>query len=621
MNPPVTAQASETTETTTTGVERPGRGTLRSVPGILVLLVLVLSALSAAIVSGQTRADEAERDADWYAARALEAIEAENYSRAVSLLKEGQEHYPETLRLYSMLGDLYFDEDLYRLALSEYREAERIDPTDFAVLHGAALSLGRLNENEEAVRYLERVLELYPDSPEVTADLGWMYFKTHQLRKGEELLLDAIERYGNERSLTMTLGTIYADMYRYEESREYYERSIESALEDGQDYFAAVAYYNLSLLQKAFYRFNGAMESTDRSLEHARRGTGHLAKGELYEMQMEFRRAHEQYMKAYNLDEETPLAKLDLAALYRTFGRLDEALAYARSVYESEDLHWMFNFGIDERRHRMELHDLLGAIYRGKARVSARTPAGSPTEWLANTVARVQYAVRAWYHEMSFRRIAVDVGQSYQQAGSELDAHWTYFRAHERYRRVAYAHLERARELEIDVIPETEPLYRMHAGELTRDPEAISRAVEAMHPRWERSSIARGLREAALAFREQGRHREADAAAVELYGINPGGLRQHGVDLPVMISTSAVDDAGERRLRRRLADAGFRPVGNGGETPYTLEIEAYENGRIGYRLLREGRPVRADGLDVGLDGDGGAAAVARGVAAAVFRVE
>jgi tetratricopeptide (TPR) repeat protein len=418
-------------------------------------------------------------------------------------------------------------------------------------------------------------------------------------------------------------------MYRFEASKEYYQRSIESALEDGRSYFASVAYYNLSLLQKAFYRFNGAMQSTNRSLSQAQRATGHLAKGELYEMQMDFRRAHDQYTEAYNLDEETPLAKLDLAALYRSFGRLDEALAYARDVYGSDDLHWLFNFGTDERRHRMEMHDLLSTIYRGKARVLGLTPAGGPLEWLSNTAERLRYRVLAWYHDVTFRRFAADVAEAYEEEGSTLNAHWTYFRAHERYPELGLRHLSRARELETEVIPESEPFYAMRAGALRGDTAGIARAVDAMHPRWERSSIAVGLREIALTARRSGDSARAARAAVELYRINPGGLRQHGLRLPVALSVSGADPRRARRLIGMLERAGFAPARNavadaapeGTVSPLRLEIEILDDARAAYRLLDEDRFVGADTLTVGKLDRAGTARLARAVAEGVFQVE
>ncbi|MFP4373784.1 MAG: tetratricopeptide repeat protein [Spirochaetaceae bacterium] len=601
------------------------RGALPGVASALaVALALTLQAgLSPAgtLLAQQTRPDTAERTAQWYADRGIEAIEAENYQRAVRVLTEGQEKHPESVQLYTILGDLYFGEELYRLALSEYQEAERIEPDSFSVLHSAALSLGRLNRERESVRYLERLLQLYPDSPDVIADLGWMYFKTHQLEKGEELLLEAIEDYGDERSLTMTLGTIYADMYRFEDSKEYYERSIESALEDGRSYFASVAYYNLSLLQKAFYRFNGAMQSTERSLAQAERSTGHLARGELYEMQMDFRRAHDEYIEAYNLDEDTPLAKLDLAALYRTFGRLDEALAYARDVYESDDLHWMFNFGTDEQRHRMELHSLLSDIYRGKATVMSHEPAAGLPARVSNFVGRVRYRVLAWYHDMIFRRFAGRVAEAYEQEGSILNAHWTYYRARERYPRPALRALDQARELETRVIPEAEPYYLMREAMLRNDRAAIAEAVNAMHPRWERSSIAEGLREIAARARRDGDTAEAGRTAVELYRLNRGGLRQHGIELPVALSVGGVGGREARRLAGFLRTAGVAPTDEEVETPFRLEVRVHNGERVSYRFLEEGRFVLGDTVGVPvLDGEN-AAAVARTVADSIFRVE
>jgi hypothetical protein len=116
---------------------------------------------------------------------------------------------------------------------------------------------------------------------------------------------------------------------------------------------------------------------------------------------------------------------------------------------------------------------------------------------------------------------------------------------------------------------------------------------------------------------------------VELYRINPGGLRQHGLRLPVALSVSGADPRRARRLIGMLERAGFAPARNavadaapeGTVSPLRLEIEILDDARAAYRVLDEDRFVGADTLTVGKLDRAGTARLARAVAEGVFQVE
>jgi len=533
-----------------------------------------------------------------YVDRAEEAIRAENYDYAVGLLEEGQKRFPTAADLYITLAQLYYDQELYPLALEQYRKAEDLEPQSFIVLYDTALTLGHLNREKESISYLERVYDLYPQSPDVASDLGWMYFKTHQLQKGEQVILDAIKRFGSNRNLTMTLGTIYADMYDYAASRKYYLEAIQDALSDGQDYFASVAFYNLSLLEKGFYHFNSALEATTQSLSHGERSPGHLARGELYEMRLDFPRAEQDYQQAYALDDSTPLPKLSLATLYQEFGYLDKALAYAQEVYQATDHTWMFNFGTDRRRHLMEVHQLLGDVYEGLARVDLRTPTPTIVGRIGGFVKSIWHRVLAWYHHKSYRNYAHEVAVAYLDEGSKLNGYWTYYEANEEYPYLARDYLGKARQFETAVIPAAAPSYLVEEGKLNGSVEELRRAAAELDPVWERESLAECYQALVKLLDKRGKHEEAAATAWQLYRLNPGALIQHGIALPVQVefSGSGGKPAFARRLKRKLRQAGFRLVTANQEQAGLLEVRLVTPDRLVYRLFEKGEYLAGDAV-------------------------
>ena len=255
-------------------------------------------------------------------------------------------------------------------------------------------SFGKLNQEKKSIDYLTRILATWPDSADTVDDLGWMYFKTHQLDKGESVLRKGIERLGIQRGLAMTLGTIYSGMNRYESSREYYQKAIDEALRVGDRSFAAIAYYNLSLLEHNFFHYNSALRDTDESIAMDDRPSGHLARGELFESRLDFSSAQAEYQSAYAQDT-TPLSKMNIAILLQKSGQLELARRYGEEVLSSKDLAWIVYYGTDVVRHFKDVHELLKDVYAGLARQEADRPT-------AGILARALRAVRRLRGTSSF---------------------------------------------------------------------------------------------------------------------------------------------------------------------------------------------------------------------------
>jgi tetratricopeptide (TPR) repeat protein len=435
------------------------------------------------------------------------------------------------------------------LALREYQRAEAKAPEDFVVLHELASTLGKLNREAEAIGYLERVLRLHPDSPDVIADLGWLYFKTHRLAEGERLLLGALDRLGDNRSFAMTLGTIYSDMYEYEKSKRYYLQSIEQALEHDAAYFASVAYYNLSLLEQTFYQYNSALDYTQRSIDLAERATGHIAKGELYLMRMDYRRAHAEYQAAFNVDS-TPLSKLSLADLYQVFGYLDRAYAYVRDVMDDGDLSWMYYYGTDTQRHFMDLHGMLADIHDGMAVYRRVLPKRGVVDWLVSLWDRARHRILGYYHRQQFRRYSFAVGKAYLREENALNAYWSFYRANEAYPRIAYKYLRLAEEFELSVTEGAEGFYLVERGTVLRDRDTLERALRLCHPVWERELMADALVELVPVYRRSDLTAAANRALARLYRLNPGALLQAGLGLPLRLSVTGRDPVAAGRVSR-----------------------------------------------------------------------
>ena len=562
---------------------------------LIAILIFPAAAHAQAAAPGPAPASTPAESLESMTSRAREAITRNAYESAVKILTEAKTRYPSSPRANLALGDLYYDKELWGLSLDEYRQAEKKGAEDFATLTQISRCYGKLNQEKSSIQYLTRILKEYPDSADTMDDLGWMYFKTHQLDKGEKVLLQGISKVGAQRGLAMTLGTIYSGLNRYDKSREFYQKSVDDALRAGDRNFAAIAYYNLSLLEHSFFHYNSALRYTDESISMEDRPSGHLARGELFQSRMDFGSAEQEYQSAFARDT-TPLSKVNLAILYQKFGRLELARRYAEEVLGAKDHAWLVYYGTDLTRHLKDLHELLGAVYAGLAEIELARPTTGPLDWAKALATAVRDRLIAWYHEQRFRSYSLQVGSQFMEQGSNEDAWWEFYRGNEPYAEVALKYLRLARDLETARSPHAAAFYVLEEGKVRRSAPLLQQSLESFDTFWEREPAAEALTALVPLLRGTAAAAARRDAIQQLYGINPGALPQAGIGLPLAVSFQGPgwgtwERARVLRLLRRTGSECTVDPGQG--FPYTLRLVKTTEGSIRWSVLdRSGASTR-----------------------------
>ncbi|MDR3145435.1 MAG: hypothetical protein LBU21_04090 [Treponema sp.] len=541
------------------GPGAPGGG--KNTAARLLMILLLLPLVSGRALIGQEASDEAGILYN----EARRAEQSELWEQAIELYSRGSERYPADSRFPWALGNLYYSRRLYGLAWEEYRKVEALMPGNTEVLYRLSRTAGYLNRDALSAEYLERILAINPDSREAIGSLGWMYYKLHRLIEGERLLLSALNRFGDDTDYAMTLGTVYSEMFRYDDAKAFYLKAIEGGEELGDREFTAVAHYNLSILESRFYKYAEAFDRTNLSLSSQNRASGRLSRGELYLRRLELTRTLAEYQAAYEIDT-SPLSKLNLAQAYQLSGRLEEARLYAEDCLKSSDNSWMLNYGIDPDRYKRDIHDILYKTYTGLAKTEKRMVYGTLSEWIKGLVRRCHYHLKAASHHRLFRKYCLAAAAAFEtdpaDAGAQqLDALIQYYNAFEPYPRRALSYLRRARDIEIPLIPRAEASYIAEEGMLLRNAELLRQAIPRLDPVWERDTIARSYAKIALHAGGKNRRGEKRDAAERLYALNRGALRQEGIPLPaeLFLDCSAAPKAGraERIIRRTLRKMGI----------------------------------------------------------------
>jgi transglutaminase-like putative cysteine protease/tetratricopeptide (TPR) repeat protein len=533
--------------------------------------VLIFFSLLLFSLGGGGRAQDAFPLPDELFQEAVGAEEGEFWERAIELYSRGKELYPIEPRFPWALGNLYFGRSLYTLAWEEYRITENLIPDNPDILFRLSRTAAYLNEDRVSVDYLERVLALNPDDREAISNLGWMYYKVHRLVEGQQLMLRAMERFGPDSDFAMTLGTLYADNFNYDEGKKWYLEAIAGGERAGDRVFTAVAHYNLSILETRFYRFGSAFDRTNAALASQDRASGHLARGEAYLRQMDFNKALEDYEAAYDSDT-SPLSKVNLAQVYQISGRLETARLYAEDCLKGSDLSWMLNYGIDPVRYRRDLHEILYKTYGGLEKSEVFKPAGSLSEAAGNLIRRIHYRFKYEVHRRLYKKyclLSADAyrGESFAGGEQHLDALIQYYNAFEDYPKRALSYLRRARDFETNIIPAALPSYKYEEGKLFKNRAQTAAALEGFDPVWEQDMIADAYTDLAKFSRGPQKHE----AAEELYAINRGGLRQEGLRLPAELSVQAGERALTRHLTRLVKRSGVETV-DGARYSISLEL-------------------------------------------------
>jgi transglutaminase-like putative cysteine protease len=557
----------------------------RNAGKVLALLVLF------AALSGDTRAQESDSNpADTLYQSAIQAQRAELWERAITLYEEGARLYSIDPRFSRSLGNLYYERRLYGLAWEQYLKVEELRPLDVNLLYRMSRTAAYLNDDAVSAQYLERLLDIAPDNRDAIGNLGWMYYKLHRLEEGERLMRDALERFGSDPDLSMTLGTLYSEMFRYEDAKQGYLDAIATAEAIGDRLFLSVAYYNLSILETRFYQFDLAFDASTSSLEAQNRASGRLSRGELFQRRLEFARVFGEYQVAYELDT-SPLSKINLAQSYQIAGRLEEARLYAENCLRVSDLSWMLNYGTDPIRYKRDIYKILYKTYEGLEKVESFKQGG-----LKGLFQQLAYRFKAEENRQLFRKYSLLSANAYGlYSGGELnpDALCLYSDAFEAYPRRALSYLQEARSLETPLIPDAAPSYDFDIGRLLKDKQLIADSIAALDPIWERDVIADAYTELA---KLPGSRSSRNDAIERLFALNAGALRQAGLSLPVSLVVDSADTRVTRILQNALKTAGLVPT-ESARFRLTLTIDSgsidcvLHDGNRGTVLLKRSIPI------------------------------
>jgi tetratricopeptide (TPR) repeat protein len=529
---------------------------------------------------------------------------AENFQRAIELYRQAMAADPLDPASPRALAELYTGKGLHSLALPMWQEVVRREPNASDAWMSLAQTWSYLDDNRQSAQVLDQARAKFGSDFAVTQSLAWMLFKTEDYDHGIALVENFIALHGTDRSLEMTLGTLYSSIYDYDRSRRHYLKSVELAPGDDSDArnFRSIAWYNLSLLEKSFYRFDLAEREIRRAIAEEDRPADTIAWGELVAGRRDFAEARRLYEKAA-VDDDTPLARYDLARLLAQSARLDEAEAQLDEVERHKDDTWIYNYGVTKDKLRRDLSELRSDIHKARYFTLDFTPRSTPWDWITWVWAKTREGLLWWYCDQTWKSLLVKLSDSSLVSRNSPEA-WTGLAlAHRDQPELGLKYLALVRGHEVPRNPASLASYQIEEGLLSRSPELLTTALAGLQKPWENEDRERGLAMLADVRRSQGRLADARTLLSELYRLNPGGLPVRGRALPVR--TAVFGDAAEP-WKRALADFAGQsgwdasPADRPG-VDYALDLRADAQGAAWTLRDADGAVVRSGTLRDAVD--------------------
>lgn len=113
--------------------------------------------------------DVQSNDVDAWAFRSLLASELGNYDDADFAIDQAFRINPQNAGLHAVAASIASDEKRHDTAIAEYREAFRLDPTDYSSAINIGFELALSGRDEEGFNHLKSLHEIHPDNAEITS--------------------------------------------------------------------------------------------------------------------------------------------------------------------------------------------------------------------------------------------------------------------------------------------------------------------------------------------------------------------------------------------------------------------------------------------------------------------
>ena len=264
----------------------------------------------------------------------------DNHEKAVELLQEALKFTDDFADVYNLIGMEYLFMDSLELAKENFTKCLEEDFDDQSALYNVVYCYEFLDQNEEAIAFLEKYIDKNPYSEIAWHQIGRL---SYGLKKYEEAIRAFDYATLIDESFMgafMEKAKAYERLKRYEDAIESYQRTIE--LEDATS-------YALLRIGKCFEKLGNKVEAlkyfNQTVHEDPLLDKGWIAITDFYVRQKNFEKALYYVNKALAIDNENRLYWKRFATINKSLNLFEEAEFGYRKAVENGDYQldtWLF---------------------------------------------------------------------------------------------------------------------------------------------------------------------------------------------------------------------------------------------------------------------------------------
>ncbi len=266
--------------------------------------------------------------AAWYGNRGVLYYNQQKYELALSDYSKAIDINPNDALAYNNRGNLYKDLQKYELALSDYSKAIDINPNDALAYNNRGNLYKDLQKYELALSDYSKAIDINPNLAEAYYNRGILY---KNLQKYDLALSDyskAIDINPNLAEAYYNRGNLYIDLQKYELALSDYSKAIDINPN------LAEAYYNRGILYKNLQKYDLALSDYSKAIDiNPNDADAYYNRGLLYIDLQKYELALADWNKAIKINPNDADAYYNRGNLYIDLQKYELALSdYSKAI-------------------------------------------------------------------------------------------------------------------------------------------------------------------------------------------------------------------------------------------------------------------------------------------------
>jgi tetratricopeptide (TPR) repeat protein len=189
------------------------------------------------------------------------------WENSYTLWSDAVEKHPESSTANALMGVVYMEIAMDREAVKYLERAVELLPYDYQSRNNLGIVYGRLDEPEKALKEFATAIQLRPDDDTIKINLSVFYQRQKEYKKAEEILKYLSSRNPKNANLYFRLGLVYKDAGQYEAAVSEFLKSVELAPDIINPYIELGNLYATRIkdLEKAKYYYSKGIEMAPKA--------------------------------------------------------------------------------------------------------------------------------------------------------------------------------------------------------------------------------------------------------------------------------------------------------------------------------------------------------------------